>query len=76
MTENGSQAFVGMPESVVGKVEQLTEGPRTTRGSVAHVGVYKGLADMDLSCTPLVPSQRAVKCDFVLSRGDIIMSHN
>lgn len=41
ITEKNSQAFVGMPESVVGKMEQLIEGVRTSDGSVAHVGVFK-----------------------------------
>ena len=42
LTEHNSQAFVGMPESVVGRMEQLIEGVRTTGGSVAHIGVFKG----------------------------------
>lgn len=42
LTEHNSQAFVGMPERVVGKMEQLIEGVKTTGGSVAHIGVFKG----------------------------------
>lgn len=41
ITDKNSRAFVGMPESIVGRVEQLIEGVRTTDGSVAYVGVFK-----------------------------------
>ncbi|KAK4981906.1 hypothetical protein LTR66_009614 [Elasticomyces elasticus] len=41
ITDNESQAFVGMPESVVGKVEQLIEGVRTTNSSTAYVRVFR-----------------------------------
>ena len=46
VTDKNSRAFVGMPESVVGKVEQLIEGVRTTDGSVAYVGVFTDSVDL------------------------------
>ncbi|KAK4956158.1 hypothetical protein LTR66_013354 [Elasticomyces elasticus] len=41
ITDNESQAFVGMTESIVGKMEQLIEGVRTTNSSSAYVGVFR-----------------------------------
>lgn len=42
VTSNNSRAFVGLPESVVGNIDQKIRGVRTEGGSVAVVGVYSG----------------------------------
>ncbi|KAF2451233.1 hypothetical protein P171DRAFT_425760 [Karstenula rhodostoma CBS 690.94] len=42
VTSDNSQALVGMPESVVGKINQLIRGVKTEGGSRAIVGVYSG----------------------------------
>ncbi|CAN9195583.1 unnamed protein product [Alternaria alternata] len=42
ITANNSKALVGMPESVVGKINQRITDVRTEGGSVAVVGVYGG----------------------------------
>ena len=42
ITSNNSKALVGMPESVVGKINQRITDVRTQGGSVAVVGVYSG----------------------------------
>lgn len=41
ITSDDSKAFVGMPESVVGKVNQRISNVRTEGGSTAHVGVFQ-----------------------------------
>lgn len=42
VTSCNSQALVGMPEGVVGKINQRISGVRTEGGSRAIVGVYSG----------------------------------
>lgn len=42
VTSDNSQALVGMPESVVGEINQRISGVRTEGGSRAIVGVYSG----------------------------------
>lgn len=42
ITSNNSKALVGMPESVVGKINQRITGVRTEGHSKAVVGVYSG----------------------------------
>jgi hypothetical protein len=42
ITSNHSKALVGLPESVVGKINQRITDVRTEGGSVAVVGVYSG----------------------------------
>jgi hypothetical protein len=42
ITLDGSKALVGLPESVVGKINQRITDVRTEGGSVAVVGVYSG----------------------------------
>lgn len=42
ITSNDSKAFVGMPESVVGKINQRIGEVRTERRSTAFVGVFHG----------------------------------
>jgi hypothetical protein len=40
ITSDDSKALIGMPESVVGKIQQRITGVRTVRGSSAIIGVY------------------------------------
>jgi hypothetical protein len=42
ITLDNSKALVGLPESVVGKINQRIDDVRTEGGSVAVVGVYSG----------------------------------
>ena len=42
ITLGNSRALVGLPESVVGKINQRIKDVRTEGGSVAVVGVYSG----------------------------------
>jgi hypothetical protein len=42
ITSDNSKALVGLPESVVGKINQRITDVRTEGGSVAVVGVYSG----------------------------------
>jgi hypothetical protein len=41
-TSNNSKALVGLPESIVGKINQRITDVKTEGGSVAVVGVYSG----------------------------------
>ena len=42
ITSDNSKALVGLPESVIGKIDQRITDVRTEGGSVAVVGVYSG----------------------------------
>lgn len=42
VTSDDSDAFVGMPESVVGKIHQRITDVRTEGGSRAQIGVFRG----------------------------------
>ncbi|PSN58511.1 hypothetical protein BS50DRAFT_641744, partial [Corynespora cassiicola Philippines] len=42
VTLDKSRAFVGLPESVVGEINQQIKDVRTEGGSMAVVGVYNG----------------------------------
>ena len=45
-TADDSRALVGLPESVVGKIEQRIRGVNTERNSAAAVGVFDSNVDM------------------------------
>jgi hypothetical protein len=42
ITLDDSKALMGLPESVIGKINQRIKDVRTERGSVAVMGVYSG----------------------------------
>ena len=46
ITSDDSRALVGMPESVVGKVNQRIKDVTTQRNSTVAVGVFDGSVDM------------------------------
>ena len=47
VTLDNPKAVVGLPESVVGKINQRITDVRTEGGSVAVVGVYIGNTDLE-----------------------------
>jgi len=46
VTSDDSRALVGLPESVIGKIDQRIKGVTTQRNSAALVGVFDGNVDM------------------------------
>lgn len=51
ITSGNSKALVGLPESVVGKINQRIRDVRTEGGSAAVVGVYSGKFSLrDIKC--------------------------